>query len=74
MDSEKCIACGRVIPEGRQVCPICNSGQETDISLVKVAARVIKAYCNHRSDNPQTDCIECPIADICGAEPYTWEI
>lgn len=23
MDAERCVSCGRVIPEGRMICPIC---------------------------------------------------
>lgn len=30
MNSEKCIFCGSDIPEGRQVCPICESDMNRD--------------------------------------------
>lgn len=28
MDVDRCVVCGNVIPEGRQVCPICMAGCE----------------------------------------------
>lgn len=31
-DAEKCVTCGAVIPEGRQVCPICCSKHHNDYS------------------------------------------
>lgn len=41
---------------------------------VRMAARVIKEYCENRNSNPETDCTECPIRDICLNEPYLWEV
>lgn len=41
---------------------------------VRMAARVIKEYCENRDSNPETDCTECPIRDICLNEPYLWEV
>lgn len=38
------------------------------------AGRVIKEFCNNRNYNPETDCTECPIKDICLNEPYLWEV
>ena len=31
-DAERCVTCGAVIPEGRQVCPICCSKHHNDYS------------------------------------------
>ena len=28
MNDNRCVCCGRVIPEGRQVCPICEKNAE----------------------------------------------
>ena len=36
------------------------------------AAQVIKDYCESR--NEDESCIDCPIKDICGNEPYLWNI
>lgn len=41
---------------------------------VRMAARAIKEYCESRDGNPETDCTECPIRDICLDEPYLWEV
>lgn len=41
---------------------------------VRMAACVIKEYCENRDSNPETDCTECPIRDICLNEPYLWEV
>lgn len=30
---ETCVACGDVIPEGRQVCPNCEGGDEDETSI-----------------------------------------
>lgn len=75
-DADRCVACGDIIPEGRQICPACGRKTITPptIDEVKAAARVIKAFCNSRNANPETDCIECPIRDMCETDPYTWEV
>ena len=31
-DAERCVTCGAVIPEGRQVCPICYAKYHNDYS------------------------------------------
>lgn len=41
---------------------------------VRMTARVIKEYCENRDSNPETDCTECPIRDICLNELYLWEV
>lgn len=38
---EKCICCGRSIPEGRQVCPICEADLKQDEQLVKNQMQII---------------------------------
>ena len=38
------------------------------------AAKVIKRYCVSRAEDPGTDCVKCPIKDICLNEPYLWEV
>lgn len=76
-DVDRCAVCGQPIPESEQVCGICKiiAGEGTpDIVAIKSAARVIKHYCNSRNSNPETDCVECPIKDICFDEPYLWEV
>ena len=74
-DIDRCAVCGRVIPEGRQLCPACyGAAGVPTINDVFEAAKVIKRYCVSRADNPETDCIECPIKDICLNEPYLWEV
>lgn len=51
------------------------AGEDTpDLIAVREAAKAIKRYCNSRNSNPETDCIECPIKDICYNEPYLWEV
>ena len=29
-DADRCVCCGEIIPEGRQVCPQCEDGVEKD--------------------------------------------
>lgn len=43
---ERCIVCGEVIPEGRQVCPICNREYDDPPAL-------------SREDNKTLICPEC---------------
>ncbi len=33
MSEDKCIACGRIIPEGRMVCPLCENAQ-TKVGMI----------------------------------------
>lgn len=44
------------------------------VDEVKKAAVIFKNFCNRRNSNPETDCIECPIRDMCSSDPYTWEV
>ena len=44
------------------------------VDEVKKAAVIFKNFCNSRNSNPETDCIECPIRDMCSSDPYTWEV
>lgn len=73
---ERCTSCGQVIPQGRQFCPACYGKRDEPPSISEVieAARLIKSYCNSRNQNEETDCVECPIKDICLNEPYLWEV
>lgn len=76
-DVDRCVICGQPIPEGGQVCLTCEkvAGEGTpDIVAVREAAKIIKRYCSSRNSNPETDCVECPIKDICYNEPYLWEV
>lgn len=33
MDAEKCVCCGKIIPEGRLICPICEQ-KEVKIGII----------------------------------------
>ena len=33
--SEHCVCCGKEIPEGRQVCPVCESGKRNNMPYLK---------------------------------------
>lgn len=35
MSDNKCIFCGEIVPEGRQVCPICESKVQEGESLIE---------------------------------------
>ena len=48
---DHCVACGEVIPEGRQVCPICNREYEGVPAL-------------SRTDNETLICPECGTKNI----------
>lgn len=101
-DADRCAACGDIIPEGTQICPLCKSEMATlsngvgvcacgglnfpegiitqegkitfppppTVESVRKAAKTIKAFCNSRNSNPETDCIECPIRDLCASDSY----
>lgn len=30
-DAERCVCCGRIIPEGRMVCPLCEKGEKNNV-------------------------------------------
>ena len=37
MMNDNCVCCGKYVPEGRQVCPICeNSGERTEFKTIAV--------------------------------------
>lgn len=42
--SETCVCCGREIPEGRQVCPICEYKAEHGKEDVNVSGRYRPSY------------------------------
>lgn len=44
------------------------------VDEVKKAAVIFKNFCNSRNSNPETDCIECPIQEMCTSDPCTWEV
>ena len=82
-DVDRCVICGDPIPEGAHICKMCEKygGRSFPPSLkpptvadVRRAARIIKEFCKSRDKDPETDCIECPIKDICLNEPYLWEV
>ena len=76
-DVDLCAVCGQPIPEGVQICANCEieiKESVPSVAAVHAAARVIKSFCNSRNNNPETDCKECPIKDICFNEPYLWEV
>ena len=45
MDSERCVCCGEIIPEGRQVCPQCEKGT----GGVKMANEKPCGFCKGRA-------------------------
>ena len=79
-DVERCVICGQPIPEGAQVCAVCRASllitpkRTPTIPEVRIAAKIIKDFCNSWNENAEKDCIECPIKDICYNEPYLWEV
>lgn len=76
-DVDRCAVCGQVVPEGRQLCPTCygeGTEKQPNLEAVYRAAGIIKEYCVGRADDPETDCIRCPLKDICCMEPYLWEV
>lgn len=53
---------------------IMESSPRPTVDEVKKAAVIFKNFCNSRNSNPETDCIKCPIRDMCDSDPYTWEV
>lgn len=41
--------------------------------LAREASAIIKQYCLQR-DSESASCCDCPILNLCGTEPYTWEL
>lgn len=50
---------------------ITNQPTEKD---AREAAAIIKSYCESRNSNPECDCLQCPIRDICDSDPYSWDV
>lgn len=50
-----------------------NQEYEKKQEVIKAMA-VIKDYCLSRCINEETNCIECPIKQVCDSEPYLWEV
>lgn len=46
--------------------------EEREIQEMKRAAAVIKEICERRTADDA--CSYCPFYDMCGAEPYAWEV
>ena len=62
----KCLVCGAIIPEGRQVCPTCKKGGKHEISKKLTAEEIIKAYFE---DCNEDFCHTCPLSETdCCAE------
>lgn len=51
---DRCVCCGEIIPEGRQVCPTC----EAKVSRVETRRNTCK-YCGIRISRYITVCSEC---------------
>jgi len=45
---------------------------EKDYQKALEAAEVLKHFCTEEMQ--REDCAGCRIKDICGAEPYTWDV
>ena len=65
---DKCIICGRIIPEGRQVCMACeklaNEGRTIRVpDLEKVTKGLKCCAVSMNDDDPFAKCIECPYND-----------
>lgn len=60
--SERCVCCGRDIPEGRQVCPLCEGkGKRQDKSIADVIP--IETNLPHRVS--EVICVKCLKRWIC---------
>lgn len=40
----RCVCCGEIIPEGRQVCPVCESGRFTEKERIEQFSTLMKPY------------------------------
>lgn len=40
----RCVCCGEIIPEGRQVCPLCESGRFTEKERIEQFSTLMKPY------------------------------
>ena len=65
MSEDRCICCGAIIPEGRQVCPICEHKAENRVApcvACRYAERIrrnkLKVFCQLRG-------VEVPILHTC---------
>ena len=49
----RCVCCGEIIPEGRQVCPRCEKDVESEDDLIsrKTLLRIISYYLSHTPDD-----------------------
>lgn len=62
----KCLVCGAIIPEGRQVCLTCKKGGKHEISKKLTDEEIIKAYFE---DCNEDFCHTCPLSETdCCAE------
>lgn len=61
MSDSKCIICGTEVPEGRQVCPNCETKAEpTEIEILKEALQLALS--------DKTYCRNCDLNKRCGSE------
>ena len=64
---DRCVCCGAVIPEGRQVCPSCESKAESKVITNPVKA--IRAYCMECSCGQTSEVSACPVTK-CPLYPF----
>ena len=61
MSDSKCIICGTEVPEGRQVCPNCETKTKpTEIEILKEALQLALS--------DKTYCRNCDLTKSCGSE------
>ena len=68
MDAEKCVCCGAVIPEGRQVCSKCLVSVGDDVPK-QSPLKAIKQYCYECSGENRAEVKRCS-SRTCPLKPF----
>ena len=67
---EKCVCCGEIIPEGRQVCPSCENIKITN-PVKAIRAKCIDCCCGSTAEVKECQATKCPLYPFrLGKNPY----
>jgi hypothetical protein len=59
MRENRCVCCGEIIPEGRQVCPSCAG--DVDPKVITNPVKAIRAFCMECSCGQTSEVKACPV-------------
>ena len=69
-NAERCVCCGAIIPEGRQVCPTCENPEITS-PIKAIRAKCLDCCCGSFLEVKECTALRCPLYPFrFGKNPY----